>query len=134
MCRMNDREKFLRHFKSVFTDIVERLETMTEGQVLDCLLEVKAARNIYKEEFSDRIDAMVQTQPRSLVGGEGARDVLGFLGSNQVFFNSVEKLRSQARAKARSGGSSHCFFDSLEDALNDRLEALRNGPGHDHDS
>jgi len=38
---MNEREDFLQHFRPVFIEKVERLETMTEAQVLDGLLEVK---------------------------------------------------------------------------------------------
>jgi hypothetical protein len=52
---MNEREDFLQHFRPVFIEMVERLDTTTETQVLDGLLEVKAARRIWKEEFTKRI-------------------------------------------------------------------------------
>jgi hypothetical protein len=130
---MNEREEFLQYFKSVFTNMVERMETMTETQVLDGLREVKAARNIYEEEFAERMEAMIQTEvrerPRRVV--KAARNIgeaLAYLRSIQPFFNSVNKLRSQLGAKARSGGSPRCLFDSLEDALKNRLETLRKRP------
>jgi hypothetical protein len=52
---MNEREDFLQHFRPVFIETVERLDTMTETQVLDGLLEVKAARRIWKEKSTKRI-------------------------------------------------------------------------------
>lgn len=136
MCRMNEREEFLQYFQSAFTNMVERMETMTESQVLDGLLEVKAARNIYEEEFTERIEAMVHTQagerPRRAVRtARNTGEELVYLSSIHTFLNSVNKLRSRLGPSARSGGSPACLFDSLEDALKKRLETLRKGPSND---
>lgn len=106
---MNEREEFLQYFQSVFTKMVERIETMTETQVLDGLQEVKAARNIYDEEFSERIQVMIQSQvqerPRVVKAWRNTSEELAYLRSIQAFLNSVNKLRSQLGARARSGGS-----------------------------
>jgi hypothetical protein len=133
---MNEREEFLQYFQSVFTNMVERMETMTETQVLDGLREVKAARNIYEEEFTERIEAMIQIQvreqPRRVVkAARNTGEELAYLRSIQAFLNSVNKLRSQFGARARSGGSPASLFASLEDALMKRLETLRKGPSSD---
>lgn len=130
---MNGREQFLQFFRSVFIGMVERLETMTETQVLDGLMEVKVARSIYKEEFTERIKEMISAEPRERPrvawAGRVTREELAYLGSIQAFFNSVNKLRSRTRAKAPPLGGP--WFDLLEDALNERLESLRKRPSGD---
>lgn len=133
---MNEREEFLQYFQSAFTNMVERMGTMTASQVLEGLREVKAARSIYEEEFTERIEVMLHTQ-----AGEGSRraiktqripgEELTYLRSMQAFLDSVNELRSQLGPSARSGGSPACLFDSLEDALKKRLETLRKGPSSD---
>jgi hypothetical protein len=143
LCRMNEREDFLQHFRPVFIGMVERLETMTEAQVLDCLLEVKAARGIWKEEFAERIEELINAEPpgrpRVPLAGQATREELiraqraqlDYLGSIQAFFNSVNKLNSRAGANARPLGALPSAIDSLEDALNERLESLRKRPNSD---
>jgi hypothetical protein len=134
---MNEREDFLQRFRPVFIDMVERLETMTESQVLDGLLEVKAARSIWKEEFAERINELVNAEPRGRPGvplaGQVARKELismqraqvDYLGSIQAFVNSVSKLNSRVGAKVRPLGALPSAIDSLEDALKERLESLK---------
>jgi hypothetical protein len=137
---MNERAEFLEHFRSVFIRMVDRLELMTETEVLNGLLQVKAARNIYQEEFLERIKA-IQAEPaaRHRVAGapRNTRDEFAYLSSVQVFVNSVNKLRSQVGERA-STVSQHVstahpswIFNTLEVALNDRLAALRRGPSND---
>ena len=132
---MNEREDFLQYFRPVFIEMVERLETMTEAQVLDGLLEVKAARSIYKEEFTERIKELVNAEfgerPRVALTGQATREELAYLGSIQAFFNSVNKLNSRAGANVRPLGALPSAIDSLEGALNERLESLRKGPNCD---
>lgn len=137
---MNEREDFLQHFRSVFVEIVERLETMTETQVLDSLLEAKAVRSIWKEEFTERLKELINAEPRGrprvALAGEATREELisaqraqlAYLGSIQAFFDSVNKLNSRAGAKVRPLGALPSVIDSLEDALNERLEILRKRP------
>jgi hypothetical protein len=136
---MNERAEFLQHFRAEFIKIVDRLESMTETEVLDGLLQVKAARNIYKAELSERIKA-IQTEPRERHRVAGVplslRDELAHLSSIQVFSNSVNKLRSQVGKTAHPVASPYVFhphsvFDPLEVALNERLEELRRRPSSD---
>jgi deoxyadenosine/deoxycytidine kinase len=137
MCRMNERAEFLQYFRSVFIKMVDRLESMTEAEVLDGLLQVNAARSIYKEEFFERIKA-IQTEPRErhrVTGaGRNTLDVFAYLSSIAVFVHSVNKLRSRVGERARPV-EQHVYtkhapslFDSLEVALNERLETLRRRP------
>lgn len=131
---MNEREEFLRYFGPVFINLVERLDTMTEDQVLESLHEVKTARKVWAEEFARRIEEMTQPGPRERPEVELAlgytREQVDYLASIQTsfqsFLNSRKKLRSRAGAKSRSGGASP--DDSLEDALNERLDLLRKRP------
>jgi hypothetical protein len=128
---MNEREEFLQHFRSVFVTIVERLDTMTESQVLDGLLEVKAARSVYKEALTDGIEAMSQARPLERPRFDWAphdtQEALVHFGSVQSFFSSVHKLKTRAGARALPGRRHP--FGSLEDALNERLGSLRKRPG-----
>ncbi len=108
---MNEREDFLQHFRPVFIEMVERLETMTEAEVLDGLLEVKAARNIWKEEFAERIEELINAEPRGRprvpLAGQASREglisvqraQLDYLSSIQTFFNSANKLNSLEEQK-----------------------------------
>jgi hypothetical protein len=137
---MNEREDFLQHFRPVFIEMVERLDMMTETQVLDGLLEVKIARTIWKEKFTERIQELIDAEPRArprvVLAGQATREELisaqraqlAYLGSLQAFFNSANKLNSRAGAKLRPMGALPSAIDSLEDALNERLESLRKGP------
>jgi hypothetical protein len=133
MCRMNERAEFLQNFRTVFIRMVDRLESMTEAEVLDGLLQVKAARNMYKEEFFEQVKA-IQIEPRVR---RNALDEFAYLSSIQVFVSSVNKLRSRAAERTRLVDqrvytvSARSVFDSLEVALNERLDALRRGPSSD---
>lgn len=133
MSRMNEREEFLQYFRPVFINVVERLDTMTESQVLAGLLEVRAARDVWKDEVAERLEEMVQAGPRERPRvpwtKRDTREQVAHLVSIQAFFNSVDKLRSRVGPKAPPLGSRS--FDLLEDALNVRLESLRKGPGSD---
>jgi hypothetical protein len=139
ICRMNERAEFLEYFRSVFIKMVDRLESMTEIEVLDGLQQVEAARNIYKAEFFERIET-IRTEPRERHRVAGARrntlDDFAYLSSIAVFVNSLHKLRSQVGKRVHPVSSpsaanytvcSPCLFDDLEVALNERLEALRRG-------
>lgn len=109
--------------------MVERLDTMTETQVLDGLLEVKAVRSIWKEEFTVRIKELIKAvsreRPQVRSAGQATREELAYLGSIQAFFESVNKLNSRSGAKVRPLGALPSAIDSLEDAFNERLELLR---------
>jgi hypothetical protein len=116
---------------------------MTETQVLDGLLEVRAARSIWKDEFTDRIKELISAEPRGrhrgALAGQATREELiiaqraqlAYLGSIQAFFNSVNKLNSRSGAKVRPLGALPSAIDSLEDALIERLESLRERPNSD---
>ena len=58
VCCMNEREEFLKYFRSAFARLAEQLDTRTESEVLDGLLKVRAARSVYKEELTERIETM----------------------------------------------------------------------------
>lgn len=134
---MNEREDFLRHFVPVFSNMVERLDTMTESQILDGLVEVRTARKVYEEEFAERIEEGLRpgfrTLPQVAMAKGYSREQLVDLFSVQTSFqalvDSLKKLRSRAGARTRSGGTSP--FDPLENALNERLESLRKMRGSD---
>lgn len=127
---MNEREEFLQNFRSAFIKMVERLDTMTESQVLDGILLVKASRNIYKEELSEQVGAMNQARlrerPQVPWATRETREALADPGSMHAFSFSVHKLRSRAGAKAPLG--THNPFNALEAALKERLESLRERP------
>ena len=127
---MNEREEFLQYFRSAFATLVEQLDTMTESQVMDCLLEVKAARNVYKEELAEGIQ-MMKAKPLQRLPiawpAQDTKEASVYLGSELAFFNSVHQLRTRAGANALQGRRHP--FGSLEDALNERLEWLRKRPG-----
>jgi hypothetical protein len=130
---MNEREEFLQFFRLAFVNIVERLDTMTERQVLDRLLEVRAARDIWKEELAERFEEILKAEPgerpRVALAKEGTREQFDHLVSIQAFFNSVNELRSRVGPKAPPLGSRS--FDLLEDALKERLDSLRKEPSRD---
>jgi hypothetical protein len=133
---MNEREEFLRHFTSVFMKMVERLDTMTESQVLNGLLEVEAARRIWKEEFAERIGALIQAddveRPRAALPARDTREEFAYLSSMHAIFNSANKLNElRLRVGAKTQPLGTMPFGALQDALNERLESLRRGPSGD---
>src|SRR5262249_7177826 len=106
-----------------------------ETEVLDGLRELEAARNIYYDELVERFKTMTEpdapaapqkvTAVRSVyTQGSDLRAFVRQLSSQQKFSNSVTKLRSLL-GTARTGGSPPNLFDALEDALNQRLVALK---------
>lgn len=127
---MNEREEFLRRFRSVFIQMVDRLDTMTEDQVLKGILEVKAARAIHTAELAARMAALIQAGPQQPAGatwtGRSTREELASLASIHTFYTSVQKLQSRAGAKVPTLGP--LPFNALENALHERLDSLRNGP------
>lgn len=136
MRSMNEREQFLHQFGSVFTNMVERLDTMTESQVLNGIQEVQAARRIWKEEFAERIGALVEAdstqRPRAALPTSGTREQLAHLISIQTIVNSANKLNElRLRAGAKGLPLGTLPFGALEDALNERLEWLRKKPSDD---
>jgi hypothetical protein len=118
---MNEREEFLQYFQSILARMVEKIETMTESQALDGLREVKAARNIYDEELAERIQTMTDTEVP-----EGPREVRPRETSVAWSwpFSMLLTLRSHLSSTARYG-SPPSLLDTIEDALNKRLETLR---------
>lgn len=112
--------------------MVDRLDTMTESQVVDGISQVRAARQTWNEEITERIGEMIHAEPpersKVAVGMPYTREETEFLISFQTFFNSVNKLRLRVGAKVPLGGPG---FDLLEDALNERLKSLREGPSGD---
>ncbi|MGB6193688.1 MAG: hypothetical protein WBF42_14560 [Terracidiphilus sp.] len=131
---MNEREEFLEYFRFDFVKIVDRLDTMTESEILDGIAEVQAARAIYEEEFTARKREMIEagSGQRHLAGGalEDYREAVAELLPIHAFLNSVERLRLRALAKSPLKRR-HDYFGLLEDALNDRLEWLRKRPDTD---
>ncbi|HMF92628.1 MAG TPA: hypothetical protein VKL40_18435 [Candidatus Angelobacter sp.] len=129
---MNEREEFLLYFQSAFAKMVDRIPAMTETEVLDGLRELQAARNIYHEELVERFKTMTEAEaPGGEVKAAPSTTSLGFFvpsfirKSQQDFSNSIDRLRSLLGATARTGGSPPSLFDTLEDALNQRLDTLR---------
>jgi hypothetical protein len=106
---------------------------MTESQLLDRRLEVRAARNIWKEELAERFEVMIKTEPRErprvALAKEGTPEQFAHLVCIQAFFNSVNKLRSRMGPKELPLGSRS--FDLLENALKERLKSLRKEPSGD---
>lgn len=113
---MSEREEFFHVFRSAFIKMVERLDTMTESQVLEGIQAVKAARDMYKAAPSERFVPIVQAgsreRPRAARAGRDMREELADLGHLQVLFHSVQKLQSRPGPKARPLGS--LPFDPLE--------------------
>lgn len=136
---MNERTEFLQYFRNVFVTMVDRLEAMTETEVLNGLLQVKIAREVYREEFLERIQA-IQAEPPQRLRAAGAPqntlDAFAYLSSIHVFVNSLNKLKSHVgqsagpRDKHVYTGPARSIFGSLEVALNDRLETLRRKPSN----
>lgn len=127
---MNERKEFLQYFRLAFVKLVEQLDTMTENEVLDGLLKVRAALSVYKEELAEEIGTMKARPVHRLPvawPSQDANEALVYLGSDLAFFNSVDKLKTRAGAKAPL--SRRHPFGHLEDALNERLELLRKLPG-----
>lgn len=133
MPRMDERQEFLKYFRSEFIKMVERLDTMTESQVLDGIAEVRAARTLWKEEVTERVAEVTHSEPqkRPKVAGDMPhdREQIEYLISIQAFFSSVNKLRMRTGAKAPPLGGPG--FDLLENALNKRLELLKSGPSNE---
>ncbi len=136
MRSMNEREVFLQNFRSEFITMVEQIDTMTESQVLNRILEVKAARRIWETEIAERIAALIQSgddaRPRSPLPKRDTREEFAVLSSMQALSNATNKLRElrlRAGAKVRPVGT--LPFGALEDALHDRLESLRHRQGGD---
>jgi hypothetical protein len=107
MIPMNEPEQFL--FQRRFTTYVHRIEKMNETEALNGLRMMKAARNSYREEL-----AFLNSV--SLAPTEETDDETG-------------KLRQQLTSTERAGFSPFALLDYIEDALKERLEALRRNPG-----
>jgi len=126
---MNEREEFLQVFRSAFIKMVERLDSMTESQVLEGIAAVKAARNLYKKELAERFEAITRagSQERSRIAwaGGGTREEFAGLVSLQAMSHSLQQLQSRAGGRVRPFGT--LPFDDLEAALHGRLEELRKG-------
>jgi len=132
---MNEREEFLKYIQSVFAGMADRIQTMTESQVLHGLREVKTARQIYKDELVERFKSMtdaegldtpfrVKAVRRTYSQDADALNLIKKWRTDSAFHISVQKLRSRLSSTA-TGGSPPSLFDTLEDALNQRLETLR---------
>jgi hypothetical protein len=99
---MNDRERF---FQSVFARTVERIETMSETQVVDGLRAVQSTS-----------DSLGKT--------------LAFIASISIIpsddpDDEINKLRTELGSRAQSGGGALRLSGHIENALKKRLETLR---------
>ena len=102
---MNEREKFLKSMQSFVATYIDRVQTMSEAQVIKALHALQAARN-----------------------SEG--DTLNFLNSIALAptedpEDEINKLRSQLSSAARPTFSQFYLSDYFVDALKKRLETLR---------
>jgi hypothetical protein len=98
---MNEPERF---FQSIFAR-VERIETMSETQVVNGLRAVKAMRD-------SRGKTLAFLTACSLVPAEDSED-------------EINKLRSELSSAAHPDDSASRLSDYIEDALKKRLETLR---------
>ena len=103
---MNERDEFLRLTKSFYSSYVERIQTMTEAQVLDALRSWNAARN-------------------------NVNETLGFLSSVSLASkedsgDELTKLKSQLSSTTHRPPDPLVLENYIEDALKKRLEELRN--------
>jgi hypothetical protein len=100
---MNEREQFLQQAFARIASTVERIQTMTETQVLHQLRAIRALR-----------DSNAQT--------------LAFLNSTSLVpedsEDQISNLRSKLSSYPRPSGDPF-DLDYIEDALNKRLETLR---------
>ena len=98
---MNERERF---FQSIFAR-VERIETMSETQVVNGLRAVKAVRDSWGKTLAFLTAC-------SLMPAEDSED-------------EINKLRSELSSAAPPDDSTLRLSDYIEDALKKRLETLR---------
>jgi len=99
--RMNERERF---FQSVFAR-VERIETMSETQVVNGLRAVKAVRDSWGKTLAFLTAC-------SLIAAEDSED-------------EINKLRSELSLAARPDDNALRLSSYIEDRLKKRLETLR---------
>jgi hypothetical protein len=102
---MNERDEFLRSMQSFFAKYMERIETMSETEVVRALRMFKAARENEAETLSF-------LKSRSLAPPDDPND-------------PINELRSELSSKARAGTNPFALSDSIENALTQRLEKLR---------
>jgi len=100
--RMNDRERF---FQSVFARTIERIEAMSETQVIDGLRAVQITRDNWEKTL-----AFIGSI--SLIPAEDSDD-------------EINKLRRELGSRAQSDGGALRLSGYIEDALKKRLEMLR---------
>jgi hypothetical protein len=102
---MNERQQFLRQTSETITRTVQRIETMTEIEVLRALHGIKA-----KRESDARMLAFLSSV--SLSPTEDLED-------------GINELRSQLNARKRSCEDLPDLSSYVEDALQKRLKKLR---------
>jgi hypothetical protein len=107
---MNEREQFGKYFQFAIAKFVDRIQMMTESQVVHQLQTMKAARS-------------------------NVNTTLAFLNSvslkpTEADDREMTKLRSELNSYGRRDLHPFQLSDYLEDALKKRLETLRrNGQG-----
>jgi hypothetical protein len=102
---MNERERFEMGYRQIVARYVERIQTMTENQVVHELRAMKAGRN-----SADTTLAFLNSV--SLAATEDCQD-------------EINKLRSQISSYPRPSDNPFHLLDFIEDALKKRLETLR---------
>ena len=102
---MNERERFEKYRQSVLAGAVEKIQTMTETQVIRRLRALEATRNMTREKlaFLDSVS-------------------LANAGDSE---EEIQKLRSELNCYPRPSENLFLVSDYIEDALKKRLETLR---------
>lgn len=101
---MNEGDEFLRLTRSFYSSYVERIQTMTETQVLDALRSWDAARNNVDEKLA--FLSSVSLKPEE-PGDE------------------MDRLKSQMSSSRRRPGDPFVLEDYIQHALKKRLESIR---------
>jgi len=102
---MNEREQFEKYRQSVLAEAVEKIQTMTEPQVIGRLRALEAARNMTSEKlaFLDSVS-------------------LAPTGNCEA---DIQKLWSELDCYPRPTENPFLVSDYIRDALKKRLETLR---------
>jgi predicted RecB family endonuclease len=102
---MNEREQFLQTMQSFIAAYLERIQRMTEAQVVNALQMLQATR---------------RNQEQTLAFLKSVS-----LNPTEESDHEIKELKSQLDSPERAGYSPFDLSDYIEDALKKRLETLR---------
>ena len=103
---MNEREQFYSQISQKITKVIQRIETMTEPEVLSALHAIQARRR----SEAQTLDFLNSVSIAPAEDSEG----------------TMNELRSQLNARKHSGESPSAASNYIENALKRRLATLRN--------